>query len=293
MPGFSAKPAAGSTTSAWRDRVGDEAVDGEHEAGAGRGPGGPGRGRGSRRAGRRRAAPAPARRPSAAAVEDAARRRGRWLGQLAPAAANQSPPVVERDPPGQHARGQAHVEGAVHVAPAQAGQEPSRRARPRPARRPRRRSTSADSASDGRPSTHDHRPGAPQRARGPGHARRRRSPPSLGQRWSHHGGGRRPGGSAATRWPAGRGRRSVALSSTSSAPVDDRVAQPQVEDGQLLLEVGRRGAPRRRPRMASSMVARGRPSTTSAGRPSPSWQSTCRCRARCGPASTRRRRPRW
>ena len=52
---------------------------------------------------------------------------------------------VEADPAGQHARGQAQVEGAVHVGPAQAGQEghagqagqyPGRRRHLRPRTRP-------------------------------------------------------------------------------------------------------------------------------------------------------------
>ena len=92
-------------------------------------------------------------------------------------------------------------------------------------------------------------------AEGPGHDRRVAG--SDGQR----GGGVR----------GERGGRGRQLDQAGRA--GHRVAQAQEEDRQLLADVAgqvnRTGAAQ-----ASSMVARGRPSTSSAGRPSPSWAST-------------------
>ena len=53
-----------------------------------------------------------------------------------------------------------------------------------------------------------------------------------------------------------------------------RVAQAQVQDRQLVFDVGRRAVMTSGAAAAWSMVARGSPSTSSAGSPSPSWAST-------------------
>ena len=64
-------------------------------------------------------------------------------------------------------------------------------------------------------------------------------------------------------------------STIRDAVVERGVAKAQEQDRQLLLEVGAEDRrPCRRARHASSMVAWGTPSTSSAGRPSPSWEST-------------------
>ena len=56
--------------------------------------------------------------------------------------------------------------------------------------------------------------------------------------------------------------------------VDDGRPQAEEEDGELLAEVAGQQRSTVSAAAAWSMVARGRPRTTSAGRPSPSWAST-------------------
>ena len=187
-----------------------------------------------------------------------------------------SRPASSATRPGQHAGRQAHVEGAVDVGPAQGRQEAG--AGPSVAGWPTAAAamSAPASASEARPSTTVNGPLA-QHLDGPGHVRRvgagrgaavaeqrveRLAPP-------------RPGGSArdaaaSSVEAGGRGRQLDELHPV----LDDRVAQPQVQDRQLLLQVGAEQEDRAAGRQTSSMVARGRPSTVSAGRPSPSWAST-------------------
>ena len=165
-------------------RLVEERVDGDDEAGAARRRCGPVRGRGSRRAGRRRAARAPGARPSAARLQDARGVEPGRLGHRRPRpGSNHARPVVQRHPARQHAGRQAHVERALHVAPA-AGRGGS--ARPAAAASTPAASTtdSADSASDGRPSTTTtgavrHR-GSAGRGRGPRPTPRRRRRSATG-----------------------------------------------------------------------------------------------------------------
>ena len=151
VPRRSAQAAAGSTTSA----AGPEAVRWVSTATTNRAPEhglhGQLRRPGSRRRGRRRAGPARRSSPRLAAARiPAVVQTGLGRQGSAPVVLVPGPTGVEADPAGQHARGQAHVEGAVDVGPAQ-----GRTGRPprvgRPVSGPPPPPASSGSASDGRP----------------------------------------------------------------------------------------------------------------------------------------------
>ena len=266
VPPTSAKPAAGSTTSACGRRLGEEGVDGDDRAGAGEARRGqvavgevgervgaeqhqrvdPAVGRGLRGCRWRRgpARPAPCRHavgePVAAVVErDPARaaarargpcrgRRGRWPG-AAPAGS------------GRRARRRAATAAAATTAVAGLGQR--------------------------RPAEHDGERRRSRAARAPGprarRRRRRRRRPSPTSASSALDG---LAGAVAQRRRGVARSRPVASgdSSTTLTPsVDDGVAQPQVQDRQLLLEVGaeqeHRAAGARTPRRSSPAAGRARP----------------------------------
>ena len=243
-------------------------------------------------------------RPSAAACRmpvgvEAGRRRAR-AGQ---ASANQSRPSSRRDPTGQQARGEAHVEGAVHVAAAQGREEAGVGAGGDQRRRRRRRRRRRDSASEARPSDDG------ERAR-----RRRRAGPAAWARSAAVDAAdvRSPSAAAdegaATSSPTspGRGcRRAVA----SAAQAGGRGAD--LDEGDAVVRRrrggaagtgpaappwgrGRAGARCRRGAQTSSMVARGRPSTTLGGQAvAELGVDVVGADARPWPAWPRRRRPRW
>ena len=73
------------------------------------------------------------------------------LGAPSPRPGRTSPGPLEGHPAGQDARGQAHVQGAEHVAPAEGRQEAGARAGPGPAAWAASATSSPSSASDGRP----------------------------------------------------------------------------------------------------------------------------------------------
>ena len=201
--------------------------------------------------------------------------------------------------PGRTPGRQAHVERAVHVAAPQRGQEARARAARRRARRRPRRWTPPTRRATGGPARRRRRrgpraAGAPRRCRPwrtPAAQAMSPSPPTSasGERARPRPGGR---GGVAPRDAVRPGdlRREL---DEHGAVVDRGLAQAQVEDGQLLLEVGgeqdddrRRGTPRRwwrgagraRPRRAARRRAGSRRS---------------RCRGRPWPAWPRRTRPRW
>ena len=226
------------------DRLGEEHVDGDDRAGAGQAPlGEVAVGEVGQRVGAEQHQRVD--RPSAAACEDAGgvearlgrARVGQALGE--PVAA-----VVERDPAGQEPGRQAHVEGAVDVGPAQGGQERGRPGgRRQDGRRRRRRSIGP---------TRPARPGRATTVTGPSREQLARPATArgvdaaggvvgvAGEQRPHEPARLARAGSAATRrrsvgrgrWRAGPARRPCTPS------LDDRVAQPQEEDRQLLLEVG-------------------------------------------------------
>ena len=242
----------------------------------------PGPGRGSRRGDRPPGGRAHRGRPASSAA-------ARSMPAVSqPASCRHRSPGLRRTSPGRHrgrpvpeaARGRGPCRGPLHVPPAQGREEAGpgsaaasvwtrlghqravlgqRRAptmtttfvgRQQPAglgqpasRRRRPRGGVAPSA--------DHEPQRPGRRPRPGRYRRD---------------ARRIGGERAS----ARGESST----TSRSAVDHGGPQAEEEDGQLLAEVARTARPPCRPQAAWSMVARGRPSTTSAGRPSPSWAST-------------------
>ena len=173
--------------------------------------------------------------------------RGRGsAGTRRPRAGEPVAAVVEGDPAGQQARGQAHVEGAVDVGPAQRREERTSgraadagRRRRRRWRRPTRRATA-------RPSTTVSGPVD----RGRAAARAASTASAATPRDVAVGAGRATQGpdqlaglagtveqrdlgqSATARWRAGRDSMTVAPS------FDDGVAEPQEQDRQLLLGVG-------------------------------------------------------
>ena len=306
VPGRSWAMAAGSTTSACSRSLTGWRAD-HHEVGGRRGPARPApsgkspRGsapsrtrRASARTGRQASHPArraggdPGPRSRDARIP---RRRGPAPSGTEPqAASNHCAPGVEGHPAGQQARGQAHVERADHVAPPQGREEAapgqasaSRTGRPR---RPPR----ACSASDGRPSTTTTPSPAgsgprPPAAGGP-RPGRRGSTGALGvgtEALDHAvvaGQGPRDARGVPRPEPerhrgVGRERRGPGRQLDEPGRPVDRRSPRAAGRARAAPRAGRRRAARPpEPEHASSMVARGRPRTSSAGRPSPSWAST-------------------
>ena len=298
VPSTSAGPPAASTTSACCGRRGEEAVDGDHRAGAGQRAGGQvGVGEVGERIGAEQHEHVDLARggrlQDAGGVE-AALADG-TVGQPRPR--NHAPPSSRVVRPGSRPGREAHVEGAVHVAAPQRAEEAHLGVGGVDGGR------GGDDAVGGLgqvgAAEHDgDRAGGEQ-------ARRRR-------RWRRARCRRPPGwpsrrAGLATTSPAAPGRwSSVAAASSDDgralrgqlhdrdAVAHDGVAQAEEEDGQLLLEVGReeqhRAARARRPRRSWRGAGRARPRRGARRR---AGRRRGRCRSRPWPAWPRRRRSRW
>ena len=166
--------------------------------------------------------------PAAGGLQHPGRVQTGRLGDHAPLLREPLPRRVQRDPPGEHTGGQSHVEGAVDVRPPQGGQEPHAgkarqhggRCRDRLARLGERRpAQNDDDVALAEQPAHlgylpvDQAPGGAGRV--PAHVRDRGP------------------GVAAEAGPPG------CQLDQRNAPVDRRCPQPEVEDGQLFLQVGR------------------------------------------------------
>ena len=292
MPRFSPHTAAGRTTSARAvlESV-RKRVDGDDERRPWPAPGGP-----ASRSGKSASGSAP--RSTSAWMPAVGRGRAGSRRRRAPgvagtppqAAANQPRPASSATRPGRNPGAEPDVERAVDVAAPQRRQE-AHAGHGSASAAAAATVASADSASDGRPSDHDDvAVGVGRRRSGSSRGRRRarrvaRSPtPGWRQRRerARHGQSRGLAREVAERdvgvagQPGGRG----GDLDQRHAEVDGGPAQPQVEDGQLLLEVGAEehdGPGACRSRRWWPGAGRARPRR--AGR-RPAGSRRCRCRAR-------------
>ena len=257
---------------------GEEPVDRDHRASAGDGAGGQ---VGVREVGERVGAEQDEHVDLAAGrrLQDARWRRGPagsgTFGQ--PCRLNHVPPVGQRRAAREQTRGEPHVERAVHVAAAQGAEEPH--VRVGGVDRGGGRDDLVGGLGDVGAAEHDRDGAVGEQRRRPPRWRRASTPPTS---WLAE-----PASSARTTSPAAPGRwSSVAVarsetdvrwvaSSTTFTP--SRVTawrRRRKSTGSSSFRSGPSSSTVPPGAHTSSMVARGRPSTTSAGRPSPSWAST-------------------
>ena len=251
VPPRSAYPAAGSTTSASIDEALSDGVDRDEELDALERPGGEVAGRGSPTAGRRRAARACSA-PPTPPPRDPGGVEARALGHRAPVARRTTHGRSRERPARAAARERTRGRSRRARSPA-AAPEGSGPAATTPANTAAAAAIcAAGSASDGR------------------RARRRRRRRRLARRRRAHGRARTtpPGRVADARWPPrSRPRRDRrAVDDPQAAP--PRPPAAAAGTGRAAPRAGRRRARSRCwPRRVSSIVARGRPATSSAGQP--------------------------